>query len=111
MEKIIAYCGLDCAECGAYKAMQNNDQALREKTAAEWTTAFGFDFTPDMINCTSCKGTGVLIGHCYECEIRKCASAKNVANCGACTEFKTCKTIKDFLEHAPHAIDNLVQKQ
>jgi hypothetical protein len=29
MEKLNAYCGLDCAECVAYKAMQNNDQALR----------------------------------------------------------------------------------
>ncbi|MCL1815653.1 MAG: DUF3795 domain-containing protein [Treponema sp.] len=109
MEKIIAYCGLNCAECDAYLALQNNDQALREKTAAEWTKAHNFSFTPDMINCTSCKGAGVQVGHCSECEIRKCASEKGVINCGACGGFKTCKTINDFLVQVPFAANNLVQ--
>jgi hypothetical protein len=108
MRKIIAYCGLNCAECGAYMATQNNDQALREQTAAEWTKAYGSECKPDMINCHSCK-TGVLVGYCYECGVRKCASAKNVVNCGVCAEFKTCKTINDFLKQAPYLMDNLVQ--
>ena len=107
MEKMIAYCGLDCAECGAYLAYKNNDQALREKTAAEWTKAHNFNFTPDMINCVSCKGKGVQVGHCAECEMRKCASGKGVVNCGACADFKSCKTINDFLAMVPAAKDNL----
>ncbi|MDR0300973.1 MAG: DUF3795 domain-containing protein [Treponema sp.] len=110
MEKLIAYCGLDCAECGAYKALKNNDQALREKTATEWTKVHNFNFTPDMINCTSCKGNGVQVGHCSECEIRKCASGKNIVNCGACVSFKTCKIINDFIAQVPFVSDNLVQK-
>jgi len=110
MEKMIAYCGIDCAGCDAYKATQNNDQALREKTAVEWTKMYNFDFTPDMINCASCKGDGAKIGHWSECEIRKCASEKDVVNCGACGEFKTCKTINDFLAQVPDLADNLVQK-
>ena len=109
MEKLIAYCGLDCAECGAYLAMKNNDQALREKTAAEWSTAHNFSFTPEMINCTSCKGTGVQVGHCSQCEIRKCAMEMKVENCGACGEFKTCKTINDFIAMVPSAAENLAQ--
>ena len=110
MEKLIAYCGLDCAECDAYKALQNNDQALREKTAAEWTKYQNFNFTPDMINCTSCKGNGVRFRHCSECEIRKCASGKGVLNCGACVEFTSCKTINDFIAQVPSVSDNLVIK-
>jgi hypothetical protein len=110
MEKIISYCGLNCAECGAYIAMQSNDQALREKTAVEWTKVHNFNFTPEMINCTSCKGEGVQIGHCSQCEIRKCASGKGVINCGACGEFKTCGIINDFLVQVPHVLENLVQK-
>ena len=106
MEKLIAYCGLNCAECGAYLAMKNDDQALREKTAAEWTVKFNFSFTPDMINCTSCKGDGVKIGHCSVCEIRKCASGKGVVNCGACGDFKTCKTINDFIAMVPCVAKN-----
>ena len=109
MEKMIAYCGLNCAECDAYIATKNNDQALREKTAAEWKKAHNFNFTPDMINCSSCKGTGVHVGHCSECEMRKCASGKGVENCGKCADFKTCKTINDFIAMVPSAKNNLVQ--
>jgi len=98
MEKLIAYCGLDCAQCGAYLAHKNNDQALREKTAAEWKVAHNFDFTPEMINCSGCKGTGVLIGHCQECEMRKCAIAKGLVICGACFCFLTSSPVYEFKE-------------
>ena len=111
MEKMIAYCGIDCAACDAYMATLNNDQALREKIAAEWSKNFGFECTPEMINCTSCRGNGVRIGHCSQCEVRKCASAKDLVNCGVCGEFKTCKTINDFLAKAPGLAENLAQKQ
>ena len=107
MEKIIAFCGLDCAECGAYKAMLNNDNALRVKTAAEWTKAHNFAFTPEMINCTSCRGDGIKIGHCKTCEIRNCAAGKSVVNCGACAENKSCKKINDFIAMVPAAAQNL----
>ena len=109
MEKMIAYCGLDCAQCGAYVAMKNNDQALREKTAAEWTVMHHFDFTPDMINCTSCQGDGIKVGYCSQCAIRKCATEKGVVNCGVCDTFKTCKTIQDFIAQVPCAAKNLTQ--
>ena len=101
MEKMIAYCGINCAECGAYLAHKNNDEALREKTAAEWSKAYNFTFTPDMINCTGCKSTGVQVGHCSECEMRICGIKKGVENCGKCQEFKTCKTINDFITAFP----------
>ena len=107
MEKLIAYCGLDCAACDAYKATMNNDQALREKTAAEWSKMHNFAFTPEMINCTSCQGSGAKIGHCSECEMRKCAMEKSVVNCGACADFKTCKTINDFIAMVPGVKANL----
>ena len=110
MEKMIAFCGLDCAGCDAYKATQANDQALKEKTAAEWTKKFGFNFLPEMINCTSCRGNGAKVGYCSECGIRKCASGKGLENCGACSEFKTCKDINGFLTMVPDIAANLVRK-
>ncbi|MDR0495205.1 MAG: DUF3795 domain-containing protein [Treponema sp.] len=110
MEKIIAYCGLDCAECGAYKALQNDDQELREKTAAEWSKMFNVSFTPEMINCSSCKGSGVQVGNCSECPIRKCAPEKGVVNCGACGEFATCTAINEFIAQVPSARDNLARQ-
>lgn len=110
MKKTIAFCGINCSKCGAYLAHKNNDQALREKTADEWTKAHNFNFTPEMINCTSCKGSGVQIGHCSNCEIRKCALEKGVINCGACGEFETCKRINEFLEQVPDLKENLLQE-
>ena len=107
MEKMIAYCGLNCAECGAYLAMKSNDQALREKIAAEWTQAYGVEITPDMINCSGCKGDGVQFSRCSNCEFRSCAIEKGVENCGECAEFKTCKIINDFIAEVPEALENL----
>ena len=37
MKKFIAYCGLDCEKCDARKATLNDDNALREKVAKEWS--------------------------------------------------------------------------
>lgn len=36
MKDMIAYCGLDCETCDAYRAAINDDQALRERTAKKW---------------------------------------------------------------------------
>ena len=107
MEKLIAYCGLNCAECGAYIALRDDDQALRRRTAAEWTKMHHFRFTPEMINCASCKNDGVKIGHCSKCRIRKCAIKKGVVHCGACVNFETCKTIKGHIARVPHVAANL----
>ena len=109
MGKMIAYCGIDCSECGLYQAWLNNDQALREKTAAEWTKVHNFIFTPDMMNCTSCKGDGVHIKLCTECEIRNCAIGKKVITCGTCVEFKTCTIINNFLAQDPSSADSLIK--
>ena len=35
--KMLAMCGLDCAACPAFIAHKTDDQALRVKTAAEWS--------------------------------------------------------------------------
>ncbi len=107
MNKIIAACGLDCAVCSAFLASKNNDMELRKKTALEWTKAFNFAFTPEMINCHGCFATdGVQIGHCAECEMRKCAIEKKAANCGVCASFP-CKTVSDFHAACPDAAKNL----
>lgn len=107
MNKIIAACGLDCAACPAFIAAATNDQALREKTAKEWSSAFGFDCKPEMVNCHGCMATdGVQIGHCAECEIRLCALGKDVSSCAACADFGCAKLVA-FWKDAPDARKNL----
>jgi hypothetical protein len=107
MAKTLSICGLDCGICPAFIAHKNDDQALREKTAAEWSKQFGFDFKPAQIDCVGClKVQGVHIGHCAECEIRRCGMAHKVKNCALCTEFP-CKIIGEFLAKVPPAKANL----
>ncbi len=59
MNKMIAFCGLDCEKCDAYLATVTNDNALREKTAKLWAEMNNAPITPEMINCMGCRADGV----------------------------------------------------
>ncbi|MDD8025974.1 MAG: DUF3795 domain-containing protein [Acidobacteriota bacterium] len=108
MDKMISICGLDCSTCAALIAHQTGDQALREKTAKEWSAAYGAEIKSEMIDCVGCAETqGVHIGHCAECAMRTCGLAKAVANCGVCPEFESCSTIGEFIAKVPAAKANL----
>jgi len=106
--KTLAMCGLDCAVCPAFVAYQTNDQALRAKTAAEWSKAFKVELAPEDINCVGClKTKGVLFSHCRECDIRRCGLARKVKNCALCPEYSSCEKIGKFIAGAPPAKANL----
>ncbi|MBI4871590.1 MAG: DUF3795 domain-containing protein [Candidatus Riflebacteria bacterium] len=107
MTKMISMCGLDCAGCPAFLARLNNDQALREKTAVEWSAQFQCDFKAADINCVGCLvREGAHIGHCSECEMRLCGLAKGVKNCAHCGDYP-CAPLSKFLEMVPPAKANL----
>lgn len=107
MERMIAYCGLDCAACPARIATLNDDDALRAETAAKWNAAFGFPADPALVECVGCSGDGAKIGHCAECDMRLCAMAKGLATCAGCAEFEACERIRRFLADVPEARANL----
>jgi len=107
MERLIAYCGLDCAACPGRIATVNDDDGLRAETAAKWKAAFGFPLGPEGIQCMGCKSDGVKIGHCSECGMSLCASARGVRDCGACTDYAACAKIAEFLAQVPEARANL----
>jgi hypothetical protein len=52
------------------------------------------------------KVKGVHIGHCSECEIRKCGLPRKVKNCALCSDY-ACETISKFLANVPPAKANL----
>ena len=107
--KTLAMCGLDCAACPAFIAYKTDDQALREKTAAEWSKQFHAGIRPEEINCVGClKTKGVQSAHCAECEIRKCGLARKVKNCALCSDYP-CETIGKFLANVPPAKANLAE--
>lgn len=103
----ISMCGLDCEICPAFIAHRTGDRSLQEKTAKEWSVAYHFDFAPEMVACVGCTTSeGVHIGHCFECEIRKCGTAKKVENCAVCADYP-CPMIAGFIANVPPAKANL----
>jgi len=104
MDKMIAYCGLDCAQCPAYQATQANDRESLEKTAAMWREQFNSPYiTADNIVCDGCMQDERLSGYCSMCKIRACASDKGITTCAPCPEYKVCEDLAEFHAHAPEA--------
>jgi hypothetical protein len=94
MDRMIAYCGLDCAKCDAYIATVRNDDALRRKVAEEWSKLNGVEITPEMINCDGCRTDGRKTPFCESlCPIRMCILGKGLPHCGRCDEFGSCQKI------------------
>jgi hypothetical protein len=111
MGKLISMCGLDCSVCPAFVAHQTGDRSLREKTAVEWSKAYGTEITAEMIDCVGCLAAeGPHIGHCFECSMRLCGLEKGVANCGLCPDY-ACDVLAPFLANVPPAKANLDEAQ
>ncbi|MBN2394629.1 MAG: DUF3795 domain-containing protein [Anaerolineae bacterium] len=111
MDKIIAYCGLNCAGCPAYVATQSGDPAALERVAAEWRVAFNApEMTAESIICDGCLASidGRLADYCSICEIRACAIERGVVNCAFCDDYG-CAKLEGFLAQAPEARKTLEQ--
>ena len=105
---LMAYCGLNCAKCPAFKATQADDQMMRAKVAEEWSKLFNKTIDASDINCDGCLTAGRLFSHCAVCEVRKCGTERELENCGHCNEypcsrlnfiFKAVPEVKAVLDH------------
>lgn len=86
-EKIIAFCGIDCASCPAYVGTQTGDMELLAKTAAEWS-GDGEPLTAKDLLCSSCTQTEErLFKWCVHCKIKDCCREKEFTNCAYCDEY------------------------
>lgn len=100
---MIAFCGLDCRECDAFKATASDDDALRAKVAEEWSKAYSANILPEYINCTGCRSTGVKVHYCESlCGVRKCATGRGFGTCAECGDF-SCGFLAEIFKMAPQA--------
>jgi len=107
MSEMIAYCGLDCLECGAYLATRDDDDDLRREVAAQWSQWYDAALDPADINCEGCTAeSGLQFRHCATCEMRRCAMEKGLPNCAHCNEYP-CETLSGFFDVAPEARERL----
>lgn len=104
--KNVAYCGLNCSLCPACMATIADSIEQKEKVAEEWTKNFGQPFKAKDINCMGCKSDGPYFSHCSNCEIRSCATAKAIPNCGNCTDYP-CGKLDHIFKSMPVAQDCL----
>ncbi len=110
MNRLIAYCGLDCEKCEARLATLSNDDTLREKVAIKWSELNKVTITKEMINCTGCRMDGVKTPFCASlCPIRICAVEKNVSTCKECDELKDCKKILMIINNNEEAKKRLFE--
>jgi hypothetical protein len=101
MEKMIAYCGITCTDCGAFVATQNNDDAKRKEVAEQWTKEYHVDIKPEDINCDGCLSeAGTVFNYCNTCEVRKCGAERGVVNCAYCEDY-ACDKLEKFFQMAP----------
>jgi hypothetical protein len=72
----------------------NNDDALRQRVAREWSELNGVEITAEMINCLGCRIDGVKTPYCESlCPIRQCAMGKGLETCGGCGEMERCEKL------------------
>ena len=107
MDKMIAYCGLDCTKCPAFQAATRLCMEEREKVAEQWAKEFNFQGTASDIDCVGCTlRQGKQIGHCSVCEIRLCGLKRGLTTCASCPEF-ACDKLEGFFKNVPDARANL----
>ena len=103
MNEMIAFCGLDCHQCGAFLATRDDDNEKRREVADLWSREYGADIKAQDIHCEGCLTvSGIVFGHCDVCEIRKCGQAKGVTNCAYCRDY-VCSTLVEFFTMVPEA--------
>jgi hypothetical protein len=96
MSEMIAYCGLDCVECRAFKATQAKDYELKRQIAKHWSDQGEIKFKPEDIDCNGCK-SDTISGFCRKiCKIRPCAQERQVKTCAHCDNYP-CDILKEFL--------------
>ena len=106
MSEMIAYCGLDCNECRAFKATQAKDFERKEQIAKQWTEGLKVEFKPEDIDCRGCK-SDTISGFCRKlCEMRPCAEERKVKTCAHCDDY-LCGKLKEYLSTDPVAAKNL----
>lgn len=100
---MISCCGLNCAGCPAYIATRTDDQALREKTAREWSQMYQAEIKAADIHCDGCTSdSDRLFHHCTVCEFRACARGRKLPNCAHCPEY-ACAKLAAFQAQVPEA--------
>ena len=108
MNRFIAFCGLDCESCDVRIATITDDDALRQRAAALWSSLNGVPITPEMIRCDGCRLCGAKTPFCNAlCPIHRCALEKAVDTCADCSQMDVCSILGQITAGNQAAADRL----
>ena len=79
---ILAPCGIDCIECPAYQATQENDYRKLAEILKEWAPVEE-GYEPEDLLCDGCYGERVS-RDCQVCWIKGCVEERGIPNCAHC---------------------------
>jgi uncharacterized protein (UPF0305 family) len=99
---------LDCEICPVFIAAKNDDNALRAKTAQEFSELYaeylgGQPVEPEDVNCSGCPSKTGLFTGCILCPIRKCCQEKKLTTCARCIDFQQCEMLTGFYNVPAHS--------
>jgi hypothetical protein len=99
---MIAICGTNCHQCEAYLATQANDEAAKERVAAQWRQAYHAPhIDAAYVTCDGCLASDKRLGgHCLECNIRACGIEHQRPTCAHCPDYDTCDKLAQLLSFA-----------
>jgi hypothetical protein len=80
-------CGMDCRECEAFIATQNNDIETLKRHQVNYLEQFGKELSLEELKCDGCLSKGRQISFCAICEIRNCALTQGYSTCAQCPQF------------------------
>lgn len=98
MKKIIACCGVECTACDAFISTRDNNDELKQKTAALWAQQLDVSVDPEYISCDGCQQTsGRHLAYCAMCGIRNCCLERKLDTCAQCDEYVCERLQKGFV--------------
>jgi hypothetical protein len=88
---MIAYCGLNCLECEAFKATEREDIKALTELARRWGKHDNSAYRATDLECRGCNSDKLNV-YCEKCSVRDCGLTHGFENCAECEEY-TCEKL------------------
>lgn len=110
METLLGCCGLDCHGCPIHLATLESDEAkkheMRSEIARICNECYGLALAAHDVNdCDGCRSSRLFV-RCAQCDIRSCATERDLESCAFCDRYP-CERLAKMLDEEPAARQGL----
>jgi hypothetical protein len=93
---MVAYCGLNCRECRAYKATMAEDFEALTELASRWGEQEGTAYRPMDLECGGCRSDKLSL-YCANCGVRDCGKRHRFETCAECSEYPCDRLSREWM--------------